>query len=59
MINVKINKRVVQVLVIGFLYYLIFGTTQRFWSSELVHDFGNPSFNCTLPLEMYTLKDGI
>jgi len=45
MTNVRINKRVGQVLVIGVLYYLVFGTTQGVWSSELVHGFGNPSFS--------------
>jgi len=59
MTNARINKRVVQVVVLGILYYLVFGTIEGLWSSELVHDFGNPSFNCTLPSEVYTLKDGI
>ena len=45
MTNVRINKRVGQVLVIGCLYYLAFGTFGRAWGSELVHDFGNPSFS--------------
>ena len=45
MINVRINKRVCQVLVIGSLYYLIFETVGRVWGSELVHGFGNPSFS--------------
>ena len=45
MTNVRINKRVGQVLVIGCLYYLTFGTTQGVWPSELVHGFGNPSFS--------------
>ena len=45
MTNVRINKRVGQVLVIGSLYYLILGTFDRIWGSELVHGFGNPSFS--------------
>ncbi len=45
MTNVRINKRVAQVLVVGGVYYLIFGTFGRVWGSELVHDFGNPSFS--------------
>ena len=45
MTNVRINKRLYQVLVIGCLYYLAFGTFGRVWGSELVHDFGNPSFS--------------
>jgi len=45
MINVRINKRVAQVLVIGSLYYLIFETFGRVWGSELVHGFSNPSFS--------------
>ena len=45
MTNVKINKRVGQVVFLGTLYYLIFETVGRVWGSELVHDFGNPSFS--------------
>ena len=45
MTNVRINKRLYQVLVIGCLYYLVFGTFGRVWGSELVHGFGNPSFS--------------
>jgi len=45
MTNVRINKRVGQVLVVGSLYYLAFGTFGRVWGSELVHGFGNPSFS--------------
>ena len=43
--NVRINRRIGQVRVIGCLYYLAFGTFGRAWGSELVHDFGNPSFS--------------
>ena len=48
MTNVRIESakyRLKQVVVIGVLYYLIFGTIQGVWPSELVHDFGNPSFS--------------
>jgi len=48
MTNVRIESakyRLKQVVVIGSLYYLIAGTTQGVWPSELVHDFGNPSFS--------------
>jgi hypothetical protein len=48
MTNARIESakyRLKQVVVIGALYYLIFGTTQGVWPSELVHDFGNPSFS--------------
>ena len=45
MTNVRINKRVGQVLVVGCLYYLAFGPFGRAWGSELVHDFGSPSFS--------------
>ena len=48
MTNARIESakyRLKQVVVIGVLYYLIFETTQGVWPSELVHDFGNPSFS--------------
>ena len=48
MTNARIESakyRLKQVVVIGVLYYLIFGTIQGVWPSELVHDFGNPSFS--------------
>ena len=48
MTNARIESakyRLKQVVVIGVLYYLITGTTQGVWPSELVHDFGNPSFS--------------
>jgi len=44
-ISARINKRAGQVLVIGGLYYLIFGMLDPAWGSELVHYFGNPSFS--------------
>ncbi len=37
--------RLSQVIIIGALYYLTFGTLQPAWPSELVHEFGNPSFS--------------
>ena len=48
MTNARIESakyRLKQVVVIGVLYYLVVGTTQGVWPSELVHDFGNPSFS--------------
>ena len=48
MTNVRIESakyRLKQVIVVGVFYYLILGTTQRVWPSELVHGFGNPSFS--------------
>ena len=48
MTNARIESakyRLKQVVVIGVLYYVAFGTTQGVWPSELVHDFGNPSFS--------------
>ena len=41
----KITKRLLDMLFVGGLYFLIFGTTQPIWPSELVHEFGNPSFS--------------
>ena len=48
MTNARIESakyRLKQVVVIGVLYYLIFGTIQGVWPSELVHDLGNPCFS--------------
>jgi hypothetical protein len=45
MISARINKRVVQVIIMGGLYYLIFETVGLIWASELVHEFANPSFS--------------
>ena len=39
------NKSIINALFVGGLFYLIFGTTTPVWSSELVHEFGNPSFS--------------
>ena len=43
--NVRINKRVAQVLIMGGIYYCAFGTLGVVWGSDLVHEFGNPSFS--------------
>tara|TARA_R100000306_G_C4367495_1_gene138353 strand:- start:419 stop:961 length:543 start_codon:yes stop_codon:yes gene_type:complete len=41
----QITKRLPDIIFVGALYFLIFGTTQPIWPSELVHEFGNPSFS--------------
>jgi hypothetical protein len=41
----RIPKRIIDTLFVGGLFYLIFGTIAPIWSSELVHEFGNPSFS--------------